>query len=49
MTSKRTRPTLVNAFNLVPVVEQILPDRPKIEVGLLGQVVSVCGRGWVVQ
>lgn len=31
--SKRTRTTLVNAFNLVPVVEQILPDRQKIEVG----------------
>lgn len=24
--------SLVNAFNLVPVVEQILPDRPKVEV-----------------
>ena len=23
----------VNAFNLVPVVEQVLPDRPKAEVG----------------
>ena len=30
--SKRSKRSLVNAFNLVPVVEQILPDRPKIEV-----------------
>ena len=27
--------SLVNAFNLVPVVEQILPERQKIEVGLI--------------
>jgi hypothetical protein len=31
--SRRSRTTLVNAFNLVPVVEQILPERQKIEVG----------------
>ena len=29
--SHRNR-SLVNAFNPVPVVEQVLPDRPKIEV-----------------
>lgn len=29
--SKRNR-TLVEAFSLVPVVEQILPERPKVEV-----------------
>ena len=32
--SKRSK-SLVNAFSLVPVVEQILPDRQKIEVTLL--------------
>lgn len=31
--AKRSRTSLVNAFNIVPVVEQILPDRQKIEVG----------------
>lgn len=25
---------MVNAFNVVPVVEKILPDRPKVEVTL---------------
>lgn len=28
----RHRKTLVNAFNLVPVVEKVLPDRPNTEV-----------------
>ena len=32
--SQRSR-TLVNAFSLVPVVEQILPDRPKVEVSIV--------------
>lgn len=37
MTSvKRSRTSLVNAFNIVPVVEQILPDRQKIEVQCSG-------------
>ena len=31
--SKRNR-SQVNAFNLVPVVEQVLPDRAKAEVRL---------------